>query len=407
MAENLDDGEFWLPPQFLTNDDTPLNDFGYNNLTSLLNRQNDVVSRQMLSYGSSYPYSPVEESSETESSDEEEQYHHQIAELTRRVAHTTLGHDLHHHHHHHHSFPSQKPKSMIVSGSPQSTLCGCGGRGGSSSSPNSGCHVTSKRATWDLLRAAAGEVERMRRVHHSNDNFNTERRRFDHHNASVVVPPSNPGIAAFNNNNHRQHLSVTQQKLQIAQFEMLKQQQMAKQQGSVSVWCGAQNRGRSDAAGSVGVRNVGGLCDAAAWPCLQAQQHVKQQNQQQYGSGMRAVFLGNTKRESTGTGVFLPRRVDRTAESKNESRKKSGCSTVLVPARVVQALNLKLEEMVPVTSHHHSRSTVTSNMENADGSTIPRIRSNYNYGFSQQKRDNPRPQPQVNHEIRLPQEWTY
>ncbi|MED6179962.1 hypothetical protein PIB30_005761 [Stylosanthes scabra] len=382
MAENLDDGEFWLPPQFLTNDDTPFNDFGYNNLTSLLNRQNDVVSRQMLSY----PYSPVE-SSETESSDEEEQYHHQIAELTRRVAHTTLGH----------SFPSQKSKSMVVSGSPQSTLCGCGGGGGSSSSPNSGCHVTSKRATWDLLRAAAGEVERMRHAHHLNDNFTTERRRFDHHNANVVVPPTNPGIVAFNNNHN--HLSLTQQKLQIAQFEMLKQQQMAKQQqqGSGPVWCGAQNRGRRDA---------GGLCDAAAWPCLQAQQHVKQQNQQKYGTGMRAVFLGNTKRESTGTGVFLPRRVERAAESKNESRKKSGCSTVLVPARVVQALNLKLEEMVPVPSHHHSRSNVTSNMEN-DGSSIPRIRSNYNYGFSQQKRNNLRPQPQVNHEIHLPQEWTY
>ncbi|XP_057742073.1 uncharacterized protein LOC130960643 isoform X1 [Arachis stenosperma] len=402
MAENLDDGEFWLPPQFLTNDDTPLNninDFSYNHVTSLLNRQNDVVSRQMLSYGSSYPYSPVE-SSETESSDEEEHHHHQIADLTRRVAHTKLGLDFHHHH----SLPSQIPKSVVVSGSPQSTLCGCGGRGGSSSSPNSGCHVTSQRATWDLLRAAAGEVERMRLGHpHLNDNFTIERCRFDHNNnTSVVVPPTNPGIVAFNNNSHH-HLSATQQKLQVAQFEMLRQQQLAKQQqGSVPVWCGAQNRGRSDV-GSVGVRNIGSLCDAAAWPSMQAQQHAKQQNQQQYGSGMRAVFLGNPKRESAGTGVFLPRRVDRAAESK----KKSGCSTVLVPARVVQALNLKLEDMVPVHNHHHSRSNVTSNMENAAGSTIPRIRSNYNYGFSHQKRNNLRPQPQVNHEIRLPQEWTY
>ncbi len=94
---------------------------------------------------------------------------------------------------------------------------------------------------------------------------------------------------------------------------------MAKQQqGSVPVWCGAQNRGRSDV-GSVGVWNVGSLCDAAAWPSMQAQPHAKQQNQQQYGSGMRAVFLGNPKRESAGTGVFSPRRVDRAAESKKKS----------------------------------------------------------------------------------------
>lgn len=78
--------------------------------------------------------------------------------------------------------------------------------------------------------------------------------------------------------------------------------------------------------------NTGSLgLSSSAWPTLQ---HAKQQqfynpakqqsqiNNQQFGSGMRAVFLGNGsgRRESAGTGVFLPRRVDRPAES----RKKPG-----------------------------------------------------------------------------------
>jgi hypothetical protein len=110
---------------------------------------------------------------------------------------------------------------------------------------------------------------------------------------------------------------------------MLRQQQMAKNHNSI--WggmekqCGGvfqqrqtnqmtQNRGRNGA----DERNNGALgLSSSAWPTLQHAKHQQIQNQQ-YGSGMRAVFLGNNsgRRESTGTGVFLPRPV--------ESRKKPG-----------------------------------------------------------------------------------
>lgn len=112
---------------------------------------------------------------------------------------------------------------------------------------------------------------------------------------------------------------------------MLRQQQLAKQQNSVwnvqkqcdGVYSQRQqqsnqmvpNRGRNIDVNGRNIRPLG--LSASAWPTLQ---HAKQQNQQ-YGSGMRAVFLGNPsgRRECAGTGVFLPRRVDIP-----ESRKKPG-----------------------------------------------------------------------------------
>ncbi|KAJ8751389.1 hypothetical protein K2173_016589 [Erythroxylum novogranatense] len=70
--------------------------------------------------------------------------------------------------------------------------------------------------------------------------------------------------------------------------------------------------------------------------------NLQQQNEIN-GSEMRAIFLGEsgTKRASCGTGVFLPRNVG----NFNKSRKKPGCSTVLIPARVIQALKLQFDKM--------------------------------------------------------------
>lgn len=87
--------------------------------------------------------------------------------------------------------------------------------------------------------------------------------------------------------------------------------------GTIPYQLAAQNRVRT----GCGARPLG--LSQSAWPPLQ--QAVQQQQpppQQPNGSGMRAVFLGATgaKRESTGTGVFLPRRVNTPAEP----RKKPG-----------------------------------------------------------------------------------
>ncbi|XP_031401217.1 uncharacterized protein LOC116211126 [Punica granatum] len=72
--------------------------------------------------------------------------------------------------------------------------------------------------------------------------------------------------------------------------------------------------------------------------------HLQHQlNHQVSGSGMQAVFLSKwgSGSRSCGTGVFLPRG----AGSSAESRKKPRCSTVLIPARVAQALMTHFERM--------------------------------------------------------------
>ncbi|XP_073148955.1 uncharacterized protein [Henckelia pumila] len=59
------------------------------------------------------------------------------------------------------------------------------------------------------------------------------------------------------------------------------------------------------------------------------------------GAGMQAIFLGSNQK-STGTGVFLPRRYG--IDSKF-SKKPAVLSPVLLPSRVVHALNLNVHEL--------------------------------------------------------------
>ncbi|KAF7844549.1 TIP41-like protein [Senna tora] len=400
MAENLHDGEFWLPPQFLA---AAADDVVTEKADAYFNKaKNGDAHAFGALFPSEFPYgfmcsgiasglsSPVESlvgSSETESDEEEH-----MAELTRRMAHSTLDSDLDH------DFGFEKSKGAFVSGSPQSTLCGfgsgCGCRKGSSShgSPNSACQLSSSRATWDLLHAAAGEMERMKIKEDGYGYFNN-------HRGGLLGGPTrkpSPVENTYPDVGFYAQQSLSHQQLRIAQFQMLKQQQMAKAASGSGFYLQRQskqqmvpNRGRNNA-------RPAGL-SSSAWPSLQ-------QQQQQFGSGMRAVFLDNPsgKRECAGTGVFLPRRVDNPAES----RRKPACSTVLVPARVMQALNLKVEDMIGGQGQYQPRFNGSSTMEN-DSHVNHRLRSGQNH--SQQRRCYLRSQqhPPLNHEIRLPQEWTY
>uniref|UniRef100_A0A453FXQ4 Uncharacterized protein n=2 Tax=Aegilops tauschii subsp. strangulata TaxID=200361 RepID=A0A453FXQ4_AEGTS len=116
------------------------------------------------------------------------------------------------------------------------------------------------------------------------------------------------------------------------QFHLLKQQQLMKHQREQQLAMAAAMAWGSADVGPLGL-------SPSAWPPLQKSPHHAPPS----AAGMRAVFLTppGAKRECTGTGVFIPRQAGAPAEPK----KKPSCSTVLLPARVVQALNLNVEDL--------------------------------------------------------------
>ncbi|KAI7754335.1 hypothetical protein M8C21_009077 [Ambrosia artemisiifolia] len=356
MEQRLTDGEFWLPQEFLNDEDI---------LTT--GRPNKVTSGfyGLTSYGqNSNMSSPVESvigSTETES-DEDDYYNNNLNGLTLKFANTTL----------HEEFwkpdtnniNNQSKGARVMSGSPQSTLCGC--KNGSSrgspncrSPPSMAAEAHRNQTSRDLLYAAAGELARMRMVEEAASRYyNNLNKKYQQYKVETETP------------------DLHYQQLQLAQFQKLKQQQIAKQQ-YMQMMLQSRN-GRLAAAASA----------SSAWPSQQPQ------TLRSSGSGMRAVFLGNpsTKRESTGTGVFLPRQ----SGAPTEPTKKRGCSTVLLPDRVVQALNLNLETM-------EAESKVQSRCNDAE------IMYRQGVMMAQNRRNIHRQQPTMNNgaELRLPQEWTY
>ncbi|KAL5991656.1 hypothetical protein ACLOJK_012565 [Asimina triloba] len=169
MAEDLDDGEFWLPSQFLAED-------------IAMDNKNRTPEPALSCFPDEFPYgfdsygsalgSPVESvvgSTETESDEEDF-----LAGLTRQMADSSMIQEegkLT-------GFPAigmDNPKPKVLAGSPQSTLCAVGSwsrcsLGSSRGSSNGPSQVSSPPSTplerkddaLDLLYAAAGQVVRMK-----------------------------------------------------------------------------------------------------------------------------------------------------------------------------------------------------------------------------------------------------
>ncbi|KAK6933083.1 hypothetical protein RJ641_035977 [Dillenia turbinata] len=392
----MDDAKFWLPSHFLTDDDALTEKERSNNITKKKGFNTEIMAKLWFptefprGFDSSNLSSPVESvngSIDATESDEEDLL---LSNLSQQMS--LLGTPLHNPN----KFPSQnfKPEShegWVLGSSPQSTLSGLGSWAGSPtglsqmSSPPTTPPVKDKNDdAWDLIFAAAGQVARMK-VHSETLKYYSDVSNSHPHDyeRSLLGVPKNPISVTSSSQQHQGKNPNTG--IYLTQYQHFRESQNLKQQKQreteSTVWGGnrevklgwspqshhqlihsngravlgfdATGRcvggcggGGSGAAGGGGnnVRPLG--LPQSAWPPLQVHhnQNPHNHNQQQLqnlsnGSGMRAAFLGGSgvRRESTGTGVFLPRRYGTT--STPEPRRKPGGSTVLLPDTVVEALS--------------------------------------------------------------------
>ncbi|MQL80746.1 hypothetical protein Taro_013202 [Colocasia esculenta] len=392
MSEELNGAEFWLPPNFLTEDFFA--EKGGEGAGEGKDDGGDGGIRDPC-FPTEFPYewgygsdlsSPVDSVIGTESSDEED--------YMTGLAQQMLSHSLQRDEKGGTSdLGADNPKGISIAGSPQSTLSELRIWNSSSRESSKGPSLVSsplsspleqhKNDAWNTLDAAARQVVRKGQSDEADQLPEHGGRGLLGTPAHKPSPPIAVALPKDGSTGYFTSPCLTQEQLQVNQFQQLNQHQMMKQQGG-GAW-GRQKRpkGGIGAAGSRSSRPLG--LPAAAWPPLQ----------QQAGSGMRAMFLSPaSKRESCGTGVFLPR----TAGNPTELRKKPSCSTVLLPAKVIQALNLDLNE---IGAHPRFPGGFLLDRE--------AMAARSNAALLKKRAQRPQPAPASRHhrEACLPQDWTY
>ncbi|KAL2229508.1 uncharacterized protein LOC105161579 isoform X2 [Sesamum indicum] len=358
MAQELDDLDFWLPSEFLTDDYLLTDRFG--------TRGTDDFSygfRNSFGVGSdvSSPVESVTGPMETESDEDD-----LITELSRKFAYSTLQDS--------NLSSDYTTKGWRPSGSPRSTLCGLkpASRGGSNSvsrvcSPQDGRSAL----TWDWLNAAGEEVMRMRMIEEAASFYSTKLFGPPPKPNPVTMPQHNPNSASgFYLSQFQRQAQLSCEQFQAAQFQQMNQHHVI---DGVNGQGGLRYQLHNGSINGAGGRAQG--LSMSAWPTLQ------QSQQQQPVLGMRAVLFGETgaKKERVGTGVFMPRRF-----SSNPTGT-PGCSTVLLPDRLDHTMNLDLDAQVQSNGGFKTQYDAVSKQR---GNTMTA-------------------QPVMNQELRLPQEWTY
>ncbi|XP_004290660.1 PREDICTED: uncharacterized protein LOC101291982 [Fragaria vesca subsp. vesca] len=123
------------------------------------------------------------------------------------------------------------------------------------------------------------------------------------------------------------------------------------------------------------------------------------------GHGMQAVFLDSAQKSRGGTGVFLPQR----AGTDFHSKKKPVCAPVLLPNRVIQALNLNVHALgLHISPKDRHRKRFRSGHEDDDSQDCMSPRDKISgskvdeqcYIISEN-------QTNSSPELCLPNEWTY
>ncbi|KAA3489650.1 G patch domain-containing 3 [Gossypium australe] len=306
-------------------------------------------------------------SSSTDSTREEDDY---IGELTRQMAQYMLPDD------------DKLEKSWGLAGSPESTLW-------SQFGSNLDGPIGPSREPSPPMAPWVGNFEKMK-ITEETARYN-QGEKFSSTSNSIQVSGGNLNAGI------QSKQALIDDQIRAIQLYRLKQEQAMKQmEQKPRVKHYNQNKGRVFGGFNNGQKAVTNSNNP--WYNLQPQQQQQQQqSNQQAGSHMRAVFLNasGSRNGSSGTGVFLPRGIGGTP---TESRKKQGCATVLIPARVVQALKLHFEKTGVPTRSSNSAFHVQH-----DACVSGRNNSMHSLQKYQSKTV-----PALNHqEMNLPQEWTY
>ncbi|XP_039052383.1 uncharacterized protein LOC120194049 [Hibiscus syriacus] len=307
-------------------------------------------------------------SSSTESSrEEEEEEDDYIGELTRQMAQYMLPDE------------DKVGKPWDLPGSPESTLW-------SQFGSNLNSPVGPSREPSPPLTPMVENFEKMK--------INEETARYNQ--GEPFSTTSNSIQVSGGNLNAKK--SLIDDQIRAIQFYRLKQEQAMKQteQKLQKPRTKHYHQGRGRVLGGFNNGHKAAPNSNNPWYNLPQPQQLQQGNQQT-GSHMRAVFLNasGSRSGSSGTGVFLPRGI---GGNPTESRKKQGCATVLIPARVVQALKLHFEKTgVPTRSNNSGFPP----QHDACGSGRNHNKHSLHKGPSKAA-------PAMNlQEMCLPQEWTY
>ncbi|XP_073145940.1 uncharacterized protein [Henckelia pumila] len=365
MAQRLDEGKFWLPSEFLTDDELlmglkvrRLNDFRRHGYASSFGSSSDLFSHAELVLGSA----------ETES--DEDDY---VTALAQKLAYATLGD----------TYP-ENTMGWKFSGSHQSTLCsnvtGCGCMSGLSRVSRASLppDIGANAAAWRSLLAAVERDARMRLIEEtaafcSGNSFARSRK------------PDTTGMSqgsVFYPNQSR----VSHQQLQAAQFhEQLQQQQHAAggylEQAKIAHQQMARNTKKNGGSGNQSSSSM------ASWPDIPHCQPPRQRS-----SGTKALFLGEeseTKSKRSGTGVFLPRNLGATTPF--ETRKKT-------------VMNSNLKSMDLQQPHGLTK---RNDFLEANAAAAAASKHGNMVSIAEQRRTL-RPVPaRMNQALKLPQEWTY
>ncbi|XP_044460851.1 uncharacterized protein LOC123192383 [Mangifera indica] len=418
--ESLKDDVFWLPSKFedallVDKENTPVVMKGF------VKRDAEMEKPTSLCFPTEFPYEfdsfdsalscPVESvngPTETENTSDEEDF---LAGLTRRLTQSSTqklavpG------------LTKDKLESWVMAGSPESTLSGIGSWSVSSNgSPNGSSSPPStpfgeQNDTWDLISAAAGQVARLK-MSHGGVKYDVNNSHGGGLIAAPMTTPSPVHVIKSPNSGSDSSKSGNYSPAQTIQYQMLRPHNgglnsvMRGRQQVRSTWSTQpQPQQIQSKARSVVYENArcgrSVVLSQAAWPPLQVQQHQHQQPQHS-ASAMKPVFLGGSagvKRECAGTGVFLPRRY---VNNPCDSRKKSGCSTLLLSAKAAQGLNLSVEDINGNNAHSHHR------FNTALGLHYDAVMARGTELLTLQKQRSIRPEAApLNHEVHLPQEWTY